>query len=78
VPLAGGGDPWQQTLQLAAVIKQMHIMSLVLDTENGYLRFGRANELAAVLGAECLSLDTITSEKVTRTISEQIHSLTKA
>jgi len=74
VPLPGGGDPWQQTLQLASEIAQMNILTLVLDTENGYLRFGRAAELAAVLNAECLSLDELTAETITQTISGKIES----
>ncbi|TDE18346.1 magnesium chelatase subunit D family protein [Dyadobacter psychrotolerans] len=73
VPVRGGGDPWQQTLQIAAMIQKMHIPALVLDTENGYLRFGRAAELAKVLGGECLSLDDLSSDEVTRTVSLRIN-----
>lgn len=75
VPLSGGGDAWQQTLQLAVQIVKMQVPALVLNTENGYLRFGKAAELAKVLGAECLSLDDLSSEGITHTISARINQL---
>ena len=75
VPLTGGGDAWQQTLQWADQIAKMQVPALVLDTENGYLRFGKAAELAKVLGAECLSLDDLSSEGITDSISARINQL---
>jgi magnesium chelatase subunit D len=72
VPLAGGGDPWQHTLRAASEIAESGVQSLVLDTEKGYLRFGRAAELAAVLGAECLSLEELSSKGITDTIWSKI------
>ncbi len=72
VPLAGGGDPWQHTLELASAIAGSGIQSLVLDTEKGYLRFGRAAELAAALGAECLSLEEFSASSITDTIWSKI------
>ena len=77
VPLPGGGDAWRQVLLLASQISQMNVLTLVLDTENGYLRFGRAAELARALDAECLSLDELTAETITRTISGKIESFSK-
>ena len=68
VPLSGGGDPWQQTLQQAAEIAQIHIQSLVLDTEKGYLKLGRAAELAAALGGEYMLLEELSAEGITETI----------
>ncbi|MCF0063315.1 magnesium chelatase subunit D family protein [Dyadobacter chenwenxiniae] len=73
VPLAGGGDPWQQALQLAATIGEMQIKSLVLDTEGGYLRLGRAAELANALKGEYLSLDKLSAESITGTIHSHIY-----
>ena len=72
VPLPGGGDAWQQTLQLSEKLFQSNIPALVLDTENDYLRFGRAAEMAKVMGAECLSLEELSSEIITVTISGRI------
>ncbi|WP_439581825.1 magnesium chelatase subunit D family protein [Dyadobacter bucti] len=72
VPLAGGGDPWQHTLELASAIAGSGIQSLVLDTEKGYLRFGRAAALATALGAECLSLEEFSASSITDTIWSKI------
>ncbi|WP_159475796.1 magnesium chelatase subunit D family protein [Dyadobacter sp. 3J3] len=72
VPLPGGGDAWQQTLQLSGQLFQSNIPALVLDTENDYLRFGRAAEMAKAMGAECLSLEELSSENITVTISGRI------
>lgn len=68
VPLAGGGDAWQQTLTLATQLHERQIPSLVLDTETDYIRLGRAAELARVLGADCLSLDELSADSLIRTV----------
>lgn len=69
VPLPGGGDPWNQTLKLSKVIQQAQIPALVLDTENDYLRFGKAAEMAEAMGAKCISLEKMSSENITLTVS---------
>lgn len=72
VPLPGGGDAWQQTLQLSGQLFQSGIPALVLDTENEYLRFGRAAEMAKEMGAECLTLQALSSENIMVTLSGRI------
>ncbi|WP_439555455.1 magnesium chelatase subunit D family protein [Dyadobacter sp.] len=72
VPLAGGGDPWLQTVQLATQIANLNITSLVLDTEKGYLRFGRAAELAQALGAECVALDDLSHEGIMASVTTRL------
>lgn len=70
VPLPGaGGDAWRQSLQLAGNLKYP---ALVLDSESGYVRYGKARELAAALGAEYLSLHELSANEITETISERI------
>ncbi|WP_090154320.1 magnesium chelatase subunit D family protein [Dyadobacter soli] len=70
VPLPGaGGDAWGQSLQLAENLKYP---ALVLDTESGYIRYGKARELAIALGAEYLSLQALSANEITETISERI------
>nr|WP_221277042.1 VWA domain-containing protein [Deinobacterium chartae] len=66
VPLPGGGDPWEQTL--AAARKLSGTPALVLDTESGMVRAGRAAEVAAALGAELLTLEALTQEQLTLTL----------
>ncbi len=70
VPLPGaGGDAWRQSLQIA---ESFQYPALVLDTENGYVRYGKARELAGALGAEYLALDELSTSEITDTISERI------
>jgi magnesium chelatase subunit D len=72
VPLQGGGDPWRQVLQVALQMAEKSVRALVIDTEIGYLRFGKAQELAAALGAECLTLDELSPENLTHLITARI------
>ncbi len=62
VPLPGGGDPWGQALAAARALAAAGLRSLVLDTDAGFIRVGRAAELAQALGAECLPLEGLSAE----------------
>ena len=73
VAIVADGDPWQEALGLAGTLAGQGVAALVLDTESGYLRLGRAAQLAQALGAECLTLDQISAETITMTIRSQQH-----
>jgi magnesium chelatase subunit D len=62
VALSEGGDAWQESLALANQLAASGVASLVLDTENGYLRLGRAGQLAQMLGGQCVALDDLGAE----------------
>ena len=49
------------------------LAALVLDTEVGFVRMGRAQELAAALGAQCLTLEELTKDSLTLTIRSRLH-----
>ncbi|ADV65874.1 VWA domain-containing protein [Deinococcus maricopensis] len=66
VPLPGGGDAWAQALDAAAQLQGTP--ALVLDTEAGVVRAGRAAEIAGALGAECLTLEALSAEGLTLTL----------
>ena len=69
VPLNGTGEAWEQALQYAQSFARKNIAALVLDTEVGFVRMGRAQVLAAALNAPCLSLEELSScEHLTLTI----------
>jgi magnesium chelatase subunit D len=69
VPLDGTGEAWEQALQFAQSFARKNIAALVLDTEVGFVRMGRAQVLAAALEAPCLSLEELGScEHLTLTI----------
>jgi magnesium chelatase subunit D len=74
VPLDGTGDAWEQTLQYAQAFARKGIAALVLDTEVGFVRMGRAQGLADALNAPCLSLEELSSsERLTLTIRGHLH-----
>lgn len=68
VALGDGGDPWRETLALAELLAGRGVPALVLDTESGFLRLGRASQLAQALGAECLTLEQLSAESLALTI----------
>jgi magnesium chelatase subunit D len=68
VALRDGGDPWRETLELAELLAARAVPALVLDTETGYLRLGRAAQLAQAMGAECIALEDLSAENLTLTI----------
>jgi magnesium chelatase subunit D len=68
VALVDGGDPWRESLALAELLAGRGVASLVLDTEAGFLRLGRAAQLAQVLGAECLTLEALSAQSLALTI----------
>jgi magnesium chelatase subunit D len=72
VPLQGGGDAWKQVAQLSAGIMVREVCALVLDTEQGYLKFGRAAELAAALGGECITLDSLSADGLTNAVLDRL------
>ncbi|QRX84151.1 magnesium chelatase subunit D family protein [Glaciimonas sp. PAMC28666] len=68
VALTPAGDAWRETLDLAAQLAASGTAALVLDTEDGYLRLGRAAQLAQALGAECLTLEQLSADNLALTI----------
>jgi magnesium chelatase subunit D len=52
-------DPWQDALAEARRLASCRTACLVVDTETGPTRFGRAGELARALGASCLPLEGV-------------------
>src|SRR5207248_3107923 len=56
---ANGGDPWQDALAQAQILAACGTECLVVDTETGWPRFGRAAQLARVLQASCLPLEAV-------------------
>lgn len=73
VGLAGESkDPWQQTLDCAQHLAQRGTPALVLDTETGYVRLGRAAQLAQALGAPCLTLEQLTGDALALTVRAQL------
>jgi magnesium chelatase subunit D len=77
VALDGTGDPWQQSLDYARSFWRKGVAALVLDTEVGFVRMGRAGDLAAALGAQCLSLEEFSAESLLLTIRGQLNAASR-
>lgn len=72
VPISEGGDPWRESLALAELLAERRVPALVIDTENGYLRLGRAAQLAQALGAECLTLEELSADSLALTVRARL------
>lgn len=72
VALQENGDPWREALALAESLSERAIPALVLDTETGYLRLGRAHQLAQAMGAEYLTLESMSADNLALTISARL------
>ncbi|NDU91944.1 MAG: VWA domain-containing protein, partial [Ferrovum sp.] len=72
VPLDEGEDPWRQTLMLSAHLAEQGIPGLVLDTEQDFVRMGRARDLAEALNAEYMPMEGLSAERLTLTIRERL------
>jgi len=66
------GDPWGQSLEAAARLRDAGIASLVLDSEAGFVRLGRAKQLAQALNAEYLPLDQLSARDLVLKIRQMI------
>ncbi len=68
IALHAGSDPWQESLRFAELLAERGVPALVLDTETGYLRLGKARQLAQALGAEYLTLEELSAENLALTV----------
>jgi magnesium chelatase subunit D len=60
-------------LRLAALsLAGLQIASLVLDSEDGFVRLGQARELAGWLGADYLPLDRLRAETISRQVRRRL------
>ena len=71
-------DPWSQSLSAARQLAEFDVPALVLDTDSGFIRLGRARELARVLGSEYLPLEDLTADSLTLVIQERRRSAAPA
>jgi magnesium chelatase subunit D len=60
-----GGDPWEEALTAATLLRTACAGALVVDCEPGPIVLGRARILAQALGAECVALDELDAQALT-------------
>lgn len=61
VALEEDQDPWQQAMEQAGLLHSLAVPTLVVDTDQGYIRLGRTQALSAALGAEYLPMEQFTA-----------------
>ena len=63
-----GDDPVARALEAAEKFSRTKVMSVVLDTENDFLKLGIAREIAKKMGAGYYTLKRLSSERVLRIV----------
>ena len=58
-------DPWQDALVQARALEACGTDCLVVNTETGWPRFGRAGELARALNATCYQVEEVLGRPLT-------------
>ncbi|MCK2242554.1 MULTISPECIES: putative cobaltochelatase [unclassified Crossiella] len=58
------GDPVRDALRAAALLAADGVAAIVVDCEHGLVRLGLAARLAHALGANCLTLDELSADRV--------------
>lgn len=66
-------DPFGDALSAAEQVRLSGVGTMVLDTENSYIRFGFAKQIAERMDAQYISLDEITGSAVEENVREFIN-----
>jgi magnesium chelatase subunit D len=57
---------------VASLFKENRITSVVIDTEDGFIKMGLARPIAEAMGARCLRLDELRAESLTEVVRLQL------
>ena len=63
-----GGDPVTAAIKMAEKIRKAKITSVVIDTENDFIKLGVAKKLAQAMGASYYSLNQLSKEQILRIV----------
>jgi magnesium chelatase subunit D len=66
------GDPWEESLAACASLREVCAGAVVIDCEPGPIVLGRARQLAAAIGAECVALSALDAGELTITIQRRL------
>lgn len=67
-----GKDPIKESLELAQKIKKENIRTIVIDTEEGFIKLEMVKTLSEALGAEYYKLENLKSEDMLKLIKNSI------
>lgn len=66
------GDPWRDSLKVAHYIAEAGIQTLVIDTEQGFVRLGLARKLAEALQGQYCRLDELEAGRIERIVRDML------
>jgi magnesium chelatase subunit D len=69
------GDPWEESLAACEALRDACAGAVVVDCEPGPIVLGRARQLAAALGAECIALSAFEDNGLTVQILRRLEAL---
>jgi magnesium chelatase subunit D len=58
--------------EVASLFKENRIPSVVIDTEDGFIKLGLARRIAEAMGARCLRLDELRAEGLAQAVRLQL------
>jgi magnesium chelatase subunit D len=67
-----GTNPVDDVLRIACRIRNEGIRSMVIDTEEGYIRLGMAKKISEALNAEYVKLDNVTAQGISSSVKHII------
>ena len=67
------GDPFEDAVFMAEQVRSSGVGAMVLDTENSYIRFGFAKQIAEHMNAEYVRLDDISGTAVEENVRSFIN-----
>ncbi|WP_010268428.1 VWA domain-containing protein [Paenibacillus senegalensis] len=65
-------DPWEESRRIAHMIASLGIQSLVIDTEQGFVRLGYARKLADELQAQYVRLEQLEAGEIKRAVRNRV------
>ncbi|MBY0549442.1 MAG: magnesium chelatase subunit D family protein [Candidatus Obscuribacterales bacterium] len=66
-------SPQDETVANATRIAESNIPSIVVDTEEGFVRLGEASKLARTMGAEYITMERLSAQSLTITIRTRLN-----
>ncbi|HIC92521.1 MAG TPA: putative cobaltochelatase [Syntrophaceae bacterium] len=68
-----GGDPLEEAKSIAIEIKKLGVSSLVIDSENGFITFGRSKEICKSLDGKYYKMEDLKAQQIVYTVRELVN-----
>jgi len=72
VSIDSNSNPFSEARQIAEDVKHSGIKSIVIDTETGFVRLGKLQELSIIMGGKYYQLEDIKSEVISNLVKKTI------